>query len=128
MGCKKNAVKFAKSVAEDLTPVVTKAAGRIVLEVEEMAVEDPTFFTNSNKRRIALAKIKATARAEGRQIHETTARVLVEHAVAEGRPPHEAVRWGNAAGALAVTRLGAQSSLPTREEVADLHKRPEANG
>jgi ribokinase len=49
-------------------------------------------------------------------------------ALAEGRSPHEAVRWGNAAGALAVTRLGAQSSLPTREEVAELHKRPEANG
>jgi len=36
-------------------------------------------------------------------------------ALAEGRPLQEAVRWGNAAGALATTRLGAQPSLPTRQ-------------
>lgn len=38
-------------------------------------------------------------------------------ALAEGQSLREAVRWGNAAGALAVTRLGAQPSLPTREEL-----------
>jgi ribokinase len=38
-------------------------------------------------------------------------------ALAEGRPAKEAVRWGNAAGALAATRFGAQSSLPARGEV-----------
>jgi ribokinase len=36
-------------------------------------------------------------------------------ALAEGRALAEAVRWGNAAGALATTMLGAQTSLPTRE-------------
>jgi ribokinase len=36
-------------------------------------------------------------------------------ALAEGRPLAEAVRWGNAAGALATTKLSAQPSLPTRE-------------
>ena len=36
-------------------------------------------------------------------------------ALAEGRPLVEAVRWGNAAGALATTKLGAQPSLPTRD-------------
>jgi ribokinase len=35
-------------------------------------------------------------------------------ALAEGRDLVEAVRWGNAAGALATTKLGAQPSLPTR--------------
>jgi ribokinase len=35
-------------------------------------------------------------------------------ALAEGKPMAEAVRWGNAAGALSVTKLGAQQSLPTR--------------
>ncbi len=35
-------------------------------------------------------------------------------ALAESKPLAEAVRWGNAAGALATTKLGAQSSLPTR--------------
>lgn len=41
-------------------------------------------------------------------------------ALAAGRSPLEAVRWGNAAGALAVTRTGAQPSLPTRAEVEEL--------
>ena len=37
--------------------------------------------------------------------------------VAEGKPLEEAVRWGMAAGALAVTKTGAQDSMPSREEV-----------
>ncbi len=38
-------------------------------------------------------------------------------AMVEGMPLPEAVRWGNAAGALAVTKIGTMSSLPTRPEV-----------
>ena len=41
-------------------------------------------------------------------------------ALAEAKPAAEAVRWGNAAGALAATKLGAQTSLPYREEVETL--------
>jgi len=41
-------------------------------------------------------------------------------AVGEGKTLAEAVRWGNAAGALATTRLGAQSSLPSRQAVEDM--------
>jgi ribokinase len=41
-------------------------------------------------------------------------------ALAEGRILSEAVRWGNAAGALATTRMGAQPSLPVREAVEGL--------
>ena len=41
-------------------------------------------------------------------------------ALAEGRSMAEAVRWGNAAGALATTKLGAQPSLPTRAAVEAL--------
>jgi ribokinase len=41
-------------------------------------------------------------------------------ALAEGRSLADAVRWGNAAGALATTRLGAQPSLPTRQTVEAL--------
>ncbi len=36
-------------------------------------------------------------------------------ALAEGQSLPEALRWGNAAGALAATKLGAQPSLPRRE-------------
>jgi ribokinase len=37
-------------------------------------------------------------------------------ALAEGRPIPEALRFANAAAALSVTRLGAQASIPSREE------------
>ena len=38
-------------------------------------------------------------------------------ALAEGHPLDVAARWGAAAGALAVTRVGAQDAMPTREAV-----------
>jgi len=41
-------------------------------------------------------------------------------ALGEGRGLAEAVRWGNAAGALATTRMGAQPSLPTRSALEAL--------
>ncbi len=41
-------------------------------------------------------------------------------ALAEGRPLREALRWAAAAGALSVTRRGAQPSMPTRAEVEAL--------
>lgn len=40
--------------------------------------------------------------------------------LAEGRTLAEGLRWANAAGALAVTRLGALPSLPWREDIAAL--------
>jgi len=43
-------------------------------------------------------------------------------ALCEGQPLREALRFANAGGALAVTKLGAQPSLPTREEVEALLK------
>jgi ribokinase len=41
-------------------------------------------------------------------------------ALLEGMPLVEAARFANAAGALACTRLGAQTSLPARHEVMAL--------
>jgi ribokinase len=41
-------------------------------------------------------------------------------ALAQGQNLAEAVRYANAAGALAVTRLGAQPSLPARQEIEEL--------
>ena len=48
-------------------------------------------------------------------------------ALAEGGLDAEAVRWGCAAGALAVTKLGAQPSLPTREDIQKLLVRSPAS-
>jgi ribokinase len=44
-------------------------------------------------------------------------------ALAEGRPPIEAARWACAAAALAVTRPGAQTGSPTRDEIDRLAAR-----
>lgn len=44
-------------------------------------------------------------------------------ALAEGRPPVEAARWACAAAALAVTRPGAQTGSPTRDEIDRLAAR-----
>jgi ribokinase len=41
-------------------------------------------------------------------------------ALCAGLPLAEAVRWGLAAGALAVTRPGAQQAMPTRAELLGL--------
>jgi ribokinase len=41
-------------------------------------------------------------------------------AVAEGRPMQEAIRFASAAGAITVTRKGAQDSLPAKDEIEDL--------
>jgi ribokinase len=43
-------------------------------------------------------------------------------AVAEGRPMEDAISFASAAGAVAVKRRGAQSSLPTRDEIENLIK------
>lgn len=41
-------------------------------------------------------------------------------ALAEGKPLSDAVRWGAAAGALAVTQVGAQDAMPERAAVSQL--------
>jgi ribokinase len=41
-------------------------------------------------------------------------------ALSEGRPLETAVRWGMAAGAVAVTRPGAQPAMPLRDEITQL--------
>jgi ribokinase len=49
-------------------------------------------------------------------------------ALAEGQTLAEAVRWGNAAGALATTKLGAQPSLPTGQDLEVLLATGSAGG
>jgi ribokinase len=47
-------------------------------------------------------------------------------ALAEDKSLVEAVHWGNAAGALAATKLGAQPSLPTRQALEKLLQKKSA--
>ncbi len=44
-------------------------------------------------------------------------------ALLKGKSLEEAVRYGNASGALAATKFGAQPSLPTQDEVEQLLRR-----
>ena len=48
---------------------------------------------------------------------ETRSYRAVAVALAEGQPLDQAVRFANAAGAISVTRIGAQPSAPNREEI-----------
>jgi ribokinase len=45
-------------------------------------------------------------------------------ALAQGKGPYEAIGYANAAAALTVTKRGASSSLPTREEVQEFLRHP----
>jgi len=49
-------------------------------------------------------------------------------ALSEGKPFNDALRFGAAAGSLAVTRMGAQPSCPTREEIFEALNRQQAGG
>jgi ribokinase len=78
-----------------------------------------------------LGGVAPTAQRPGEQVHVPGRRVravdttgagdafsgALAVSLAEGRPFREAVRFAICASALAVTRFGAQSSLPTRAEV-----------
>ena len=44
-------------------------------------------------------------------------------ALGEGRSMEESIRFGAAAGALAVTKRGVQTAMPTRQQVDDLYQR-----
>jgi ribokinase len=49
-------------------------------------------------------------------------------ALAEGKPAREALRFANAAAALSVTQMGAQASVPSREELEAFLASPERSG
>ena len=49
-------------------------------------------------------------------IGQSQAAALLAVALAEGLPLEDAIRQANAAAALSVQKLGAQSSIPRREE------------
>ena len=81
----------------------TRGSGRATLEKDAVLVAE------------AMPPAVATVDTTGAGDTFTAALTV---ALVEGQQPAEALRFACAAGSAATTRMGAQSSLPTREEVA----------
>jgi ribokinase len=74
------------------------------------------YWTESEEGAFSTPKVRVVDTvAAGDAFNGALAAALAEH-----RPFEEAVRWGAAAGALAVTKRGAQPSLPYRKDVLAL--------
>jgi ribokinase len=94
-------VLMAKGVQ---TVIVTLGANGALLVTGENSIHIPTFKV----------KVVDTTAAGDAFIGGLAAALL------KGVPLEEAVRYGNASGALAATKFGAQPSLPTEDEVEQL--------
>jgi ribokinase len=105
-------IASAKSAARNLlakgiqTVIVTLGANGALLVTGEKATHIPTFKV----------EVVDTTAAGDAFIGGLAAALL------KGKPLEEAVRYGNASGALAATKFGAQPSLPAAEEVEKLLK------
>jgi ribokinase len=103
-------ISSAKSAARVLlakgvqTVIVTLGANGALLVTGENSIHIPTFKV----------KVVDTTAAGDAFIGGLAAALL------KGVPLEEAVRYGNASGALAATKFGAQPSLPTEDEVEQL--------
>ena len=108
--------------AERLVSADCPAAGRALLALGPKAVvlklgDQGCFYSDGQKELYSpgfkVNAIDATAAGD-------TFNAGLAVALAEGRPTEEALRFANAAAAVSVTRMGAQSSAPARSEVEDL--------
>lgn len=78
--------------------------------------------TADSKRLVAGFKVKPIDTTAGGDTFNGALAV----ALAEGQPMADAVRFANAAGAISVTRMGAQPSAPSRKEIEKLVGRKKA--
>lgn len=81
MGCKKTAVKVVKAIGDAIQPATTNFIGRLVVQVEAMALEDPLFWTDSVKREMVVAGGRAAARMWEDEASESVIRAVTEYAV-----------------------------------------------
>jgi ribokinase len=105
-----NSVKSAARVLLEKgvkTVIVTLGANGALLVTNEQVTHIPTFKVG----------VVDTTAAGDAFIGGLAAALL------KGKPLKEAVRYGNASGALATTKFGAQPSLPTQNEVEQLLRR-----
>lgn len=76
--CKDNTKKVLKVIWGVAKPIVLQKTAAAIGDIEAMAVEDPVFWTDHNKRTVLLSKLKATAREAGQQLKDTEARLITE--------------------------------------------------
>jgi ribokinase len=100
----KEAAKVFKSWGIATTILTLGELGALVLDGDEAAVHVPAFKVNAIDT-TAAGDAFCGAFAAG---------------LADGRTLSDAVKLGSAAGALATTKLGAEPSLPTRDEIDSL--------
>ncbi len=107
-------------VSADEAPELARAlrergARRIVLKLGDQGCCFDDGIQRLHAPAFAVAVRDATAAGD-------TFNAALAVALAEERPVAEALRFANAAAAISVTRLGAQASVPSREEVDDFLK------
>jgi len=108
-----------------ITPVDWSTAEAAARRLREMGAS--TVVLTLGSRGALLVAAEATVRQPAYHVDAVDATAAGDAfvgafavAIAEGRTPAEAMRWGAAAGALAATRHGAQPSLPARNAILAL--------
>ncbi|MGH2452173.1 MAG: ribokinase [bacterium] len=96
--------------------LLARGCGAVVIKVGEKGAFVAAGTTREMVEGIAVAAVDTTAAGDA------FAGALAV-ALAEGRDTVAAARFANVVGALSVTRMGAQPSMPTRDEVAALAPR-----
>lgn len=97
-------------------------AGRILLErgltrvIITLGEKGAMVIDNGGAEHVPAFRIKSVDTTAASDVFNGALAV----ALAEGKNFYESVRFANAAAAISATRMGAQSSVPTREEVLEL--------
>jgi len=89
MGCVRKTKVIVKGIAKQLKPLLVKRAVNIVTALNRMSDEEPLFWTNSMKRKVALGVIKQEAEDLQVEIKESTTRLLMEFAVEAVKGPED---------------------------------------
>lgn len=89
MGCKKKTTQILKRIAAGLKPVLVEYAVSTVAGIEAAALEDPAFWTNSQKRSAAFGMVKTRAKQLANELPNRTIGLLIEFAVEAVKGPDD---------------------------------------